>query len=168
MTNYEPRASRRRPPPEFYEIPYEDRLRGQKRERERNAQHIIPAQRHWEIARITLSPMAGESELLRGIYIAETDQMLWWPARIMSHGEGLWVIKHNLDEHIHQRDITEIEVNRSDKGELYLAWGSALNTSPTFERHPIHKDLVDGCLAVRGRPILKQGNGLRLGPKPKQ
>ena len=85
-TAYEPGAQRRRPSLERWDIPYEERLRGQRRERERNVQHIVQAERHWEIARLTLSRMAGENELLRGVHIAEQNRVLWWPARIMSHG----------------------------------------------------------------------------------
>ena len=165
-TAYEPGAQRRRPSLERWDIPYEERLRGQRRERERNVQHIVQAERHWEIARLTLSRMAGENELLRGVHIAEQNRLLWWPARIMSHGEGLWVMKRYLDEHIHDRDLTEVEINRTDENELLLEWGSARNTHTAFDDHPIHQDLVDGCLAVRGRPIIRQGNGLRLAPRP--
>lgn len=164
-TAYEPRGSRRRPGLERWDIPYEERLRGQRRDRERNVQHIVQATRHWDIARITLSPMAGENELLRGVHIAERDHLLWWPARIMSHGEALWVMKRHLDDRIHERDLTEVEINRTDHNALVLDWGSARNTDCAFAAHPIHRDLVDGCLASRGRLIIRQGNGLRLAPR---
>jgi len=164
-TAYEPRSSRRRPGLKNHYIPYEERLRGQRRERERNVQHIVQATRHWDIARITLSRMAGENELLRGVHIAERDHLLWWPARVMSHGEALWVMKRHLDDRIHGRDLTEVEINRTDGNELVLEWGSARNTDSAFADHPIHRDLVDGCLAVRGRLIIRQGNGLRLAPR---
>ena len=163
-TAYEPRSIRKRPGLKLWSIPHEERLRGQRRERERNAQRITQAERHWDIARITLSPMAGENELLRGIHIHETNNLLWWPARIMSHGEALVVIARNLDDQIREKTLTEVEINRTDLNELALDWGSARNTDSAFANHPIHDDLVDGCLAVRGRPIIRQGNGLRLGP----
>lgn len=165
-TAYEPRGSRRRPGLRLFLIPYEERLRGQRRERERNVQRIVQATRHWEIARITLSPMAGENELLRGVHIPEQDRLLWWPARVMSHGEGICVMKRHLDDQINVRTLTEVEINRTDQNELALDWGYARNTDNAFEGHPIHQDLVDGCLAVRGRPIIRQGNGLRLAPRP--
>ena len=165
ITAYEPRRLRKRPGLVYQEIPYEERLRGQRRDRERNVQHIEQATRHWDIARITLSPMAGENELLRGVHIAERDHLLWWPARVMSHGEALWVMKRHLDDQIHARDLTEVEINRTDENALVLEWGCAKNTHSAFEDHPIHRDLVDGCLAARGRLIIRQGNGLRLAPR---
>lgn len=83
----------------------------------------------------------------------------------MSHGEALWVMKRHLDARIRERDLTEVEINRTDRNALALDWGSARNTDCAFIDHPIHRDLVDGCLAVRGRLIIRQGNGLRLAPR---
>ena len=163
MTNYERRSMRRRPPLECSYIPYEERLRGQRRDRERNVGEIVFETRPWKIARITLSRLAGESELLRGITIIPTNQMLWWPARIMSHGEGLCVLQRNLMPDLDRKEIVETEVNLVDNNMLHFSWPAWDDEAEAeFLKHPIHAEIVDECLAARGRPIRRVDRRLTL------
>lgn len=88
------------------------------RRKQRVMRSLMIEPNQWQIARrICQDPYVGETECLRGLFLPDrpAGKIIWWPARYMSHSNGLNWLKIPKEE----RKL-EIEVNLSTDSRLWF------------------------------------------------
>lgn len=149
-----------------------DLARGLERDRARFKSSVVVDPSTWEIAKLLQLVLRGEpGEGLRGVFKpreGEHGRLYWWPAHLMAHGQGMRLL--GIEDRV-AGEVLEVEANVAGNGTIHLAWsgrpgGDAPDHSARFLAHPSISDLVDGCLARRGRQIVLTHDGIRLTGRP--